>query len=62
MRGDRLGGPPGALLLARAGAKWRPQPADVRAMVLAVPIIPLACQLIAFCRAAFPASGALLVP
>ena len=27
MRGDRLGGPPGALLLARAGAKWRPQPA-----------------------------------
>ena len=35
MRGDRLdlGGPPGAFLLARAGAKWRPQPADVRAMV-----------------------------
>ena len=27
MRGDRLGGPPGALHLARAGAKWRPQPA-----------------------------------
>ena len=27
MRGDRLGGPPGAFLLARAGAKWRPQPA-----------------------------------
>ena len=33
MRGDRLGGPPGAFLLARAGAKWRPQPSDVRAMV-----------------------------
>jgi hypothetical protein len=33
MRGDRLGGPPGALLLARAGAKRRPQPADMRAMV-----------------------------
>jgi len=28
MRGDRLGGPPGAFLPARAGAKWRPQPAD----------------------------------
>ena len=26
-RGDRLGGPPDALHLARAGAKWRPQPA-----------------------------------
>jgi hypothetical protein len=33
MRGDRLGGPPGAFLLARAGAKWRPQPADLRAKV-----------------------------
>ena len=33
MRDDRLGGPPGAFLLARAGAKRRPQPADMRAMV-----------------------------
>ena len=33
MRGDRLGGPLGAFLFARAGAKWRPHPSDVRAMV-----------------------------
>ena len=33
MRGDRLGGPPSAFLLARAGAKWRPQLADLRAEV-----------------------------
>lgn len=49
MRGDRLGGPPGPSARARR-SKMEAPTCDVRAMVLAVPIIPLACQLIAFCR------------
>ena len=57
MRGDRLGGPPGALLLARAGAKWRPQPATCGPWYWRCPlshVSPLPSAV------AFPASGAWL--
>jgi hypothetical protein len=63
MRGDRLGRPPGALLPRARRSKMKAPTCDVRAMVLAVPIIPLAFQPIAFCRGVSRVGRlALLVP